>query len=51
VLHTAELFSSAPTIQAVYPSARRIALKVCRFVDYLAEVFGDEPPWDRKEVV
>jgi DNA-binding transcriptional LysR family regulator len=39
---TAEL-----TIQAVYPSARRIPLKVRRFVDYLAETLGDEPPWDR----
>ena len=37
------------TIQAVYPSAQRIPLKVRRFVDYLAETFGDEPPWDRKE--
>jgi len=36
-------------IQAVYPSARRIPLKVSRFVDYLAGNFGDEPPWDRKE--
>jgi len=35
------------TIQAVYPSARRIPLKVRRFVDYLAETFGDDPPWDR----
>ena len=35
-------------IQAVYPSALRIPLKVRRFVDYLAEAFGDEPPWDRK---
>lgn len=34
------------TIQAVYPSARRIPFKVRRFVDYLAEAFGDEPPWD-----
>lgn len=38
------------TIQAVYPSARRIPLKVRRFIDYLAETFGDEPPWDRKEM-
>ncbi|WP_454829010.1 LysR family transcriptional regulator [Paraburkholderia xenovorans] len=38
------------TIQAVYPSARRIPLKVRRFVDYLAETFGDEPSWDRKEM-
>ncbi|WP_213780946.1 LysR family transcriptional regulator [Caballeronia sp. dw_276] len=36
-------------IQAVYPSARRIPLKVRRFVDYLAVTFGDEPPWDRRE--
>ncbi|WP_028222272.1 LysR family transcriptional regulator [Paraburkholderia oxyphila] len=35
-------------IQAVYPSARRIPLKVRRFVDYLTEAFGDDPPWDRK---
>ena len=35
-------------IQAVYPSVRRIPLKVHRFVDYLADTFGDEPPWDRK---
>ncbi|AMV48286.1 LysR family transcriptional regulator [Paraburkholderia caribensis] len=35
-------------IHAVYPSARRIPLKVRRFVDYLTEVFGDEPPWDRR---
>ncbi|MEX3927336.1 LysR family transcriptional regulator [Paraburkholderia sp. BR10936] len=35
-------------IQAVYPGVRRIPLKVRRFVDYLAETFGDEPPWDRK---
>ncbi|NKJ49827.1 LysR family transcriptional regulator [Burkholderia sp. SG-MS1] len=35
-------------IQAVYPSARRIPLKVRGFVDYLIEAFGDEPYWDRK---
>jgi DNA-binding transcriptional LysR family regulator len=35
------------TVQAVYPSARRIPLKVRRFVDCLAETFGDEPAWDR----
>ncbi|HXZ08633.1 MAG TPA: substrate binding domain-containing protein, partial [Paraburkholderia sp.] len=43
--------ASELAIQAVYPSARRIPLKVRRFVDYLAETFGDEPPWDRKAVV
>lgn len=35
-------------IQAVYPSARRIPLKVRRFVEYLAEAFGDEPHWDAR---
>ncbi|OBR46252.1 LysR family transcriptional regulator [Paraburkholderia tropica] len=34
-------------IQAVYPSARSIPLKVRRFVDYLATAFGDIPPWDQ----
>ena len=38
------------TIRAVYPSARRIPPKVRRFVDYIAETFGDEPPSDRKEM-
>jgi DNA-binding transcriptional LysR family regulator len=33
-------------VQAVYPSARRIPFKVRRFVDYLVDAFGDEPPWD-----
>lgn len=41
--HAAEL-----AIQAVYPSVRRIPEKVRRFVDYLAEAFGDEPPWDQR---
>ncbi len=35
------------TIQAVYPSARHLPLKVRRFVDCLAAEFGDAPPWDR----
>jgi DNA-binding transcriptional LysR family regulator len=35
-------------IHAVYPGARRIPLKVRRFVDFLADSFGDEPPWDRE---
>jgi DNA-binding transcriptional LysR family regulator len=34
------------TIQAVYPSARHVPLKVRRFIDHLIESFGDEPPWD-----
>ncbi|WP_244808581.1 MULTISPECIES: LysR family transcriptional regulator [Caballeronia] len=33
-------------VQAVYPSARRIPFKVHRFVDYLAEAFSNDPPWD-----
>jgi DNA-binding transcriptional LysR family regulator len=35
------------TIQAVYPSARHLPLKVRRFLDYLVAEFGEEPPWDR----
>lgn len=35
------------TIQAVYPSARHLPLKVRQFVDCLAAEFGDDPPWDR----
>jgi DNA-binding transcriptional LysR family regulator len=35
------------TIQAVYPSARHVPLKVRRFIDHLIESFGDAPPWDR----
>lgn len=34
------------TIQAVYPSARHVPLKVRRFIDYLVDAFGDHPPWD-----
>jgi DNA-binding transcriptional LysR family regulator len=34
------------TIQAVYPSARHVPLKVKRFVEHLVEAFGDPPPWD-----
>lgn len=34
-------------IQAVYPSARHVPLKVRLFVDRLADDFGDCPPWDR----
>jgi DNA-binding transcriptional LysR family regulator len=34
-------------LQAVYPSTRHIPLRVRRFVDCLADTFGDDPPWDR----
>jgi DNA-binding transcriptional LysR family regulator len=34
-------------IQAVYPSARHVPLKVRLFVERLAADFGDAPPWDR----
>lgn len=34
-------------IQAVYPSALHIPMKVRRFVDYLAQAFGETPPWDQ----
>jgi DNA-binding transcriptional LysR family regulator len=33
-------------VHTVYPSAHRIPFKVRRFVDYLAEAFGNDPPWD-----
>ncbi|WP_018913187.1 LysR family transcriptional regulator [Thiomonas sp. FB-6] len=35
------------TIQAVYPSARHVPLKVRLLVERLASMFGDEPSWDR----
>jgi DNA-binding transcriptional LysR family regulator len=41
-----EYHASELMIQAVYPSARRIPLKVRQFVDYLIEAFSDEPPWE-----
>jgi DNA-binding transcriptional LysR family regulator len=34
------------TIQAVYPSARHVPLKLRAFIDHLASAFGDAPPWD-----
>ena len=34
-------------IQAVYPSALHIPMKVRRFVDYLVQAFGETPPWDQ----
>jgi DNA-binding transcriptional LysR family regulator len=34
------------TIHAVFLSARYIPQKVRRFVEYLAEAFGQVPPWD-----
>ncbi|WP_027820591.1 LysR family transcriptional regulator [Paraburkholderia bannensis] len=53
-LRSGQLIAVLPTyrttelvIQAVYPSARSIPLKVRRFVDYLATAFGDIPPWDQ----
>jgi DNA-binding transcriptional LysR family regulator len=42
-----EYQASELAIQAVYPSARHLPLKVRHFLDYLAAAFGDEPPWDR----
>ena len=35
------------TIQALYPSAHHVPLKVRRFMDRLRLDFGTEPPWDR----
>jgi len=34
------------TIHAVYPTARYVPSKVRRFMDYLAEAFGEQPSWD-----
>ena len=34
------------SMYAVYPSARHLAPKVRRFVDFLAARFRDPPPWD-----
>jgi len=34
------------TIHAVYPTARYVPSKVRRFIDHLAEAFGDRPSWD-----
>ncbi len=39
--------ASELTIQAVYPSARHMPLKVRSFIDHLVDTFGDQPPWDR----
>lgn len=41
-----EYHASDLMIQAVYPSALRIPLKVRRFVDYLIDAFGYKPPWE-----
>lgn len=35
------------TLNAVYPHSRHLSPKVRAFVDYLAEMFGPEPYWDR----
>lgn len=34
-------------IYAVYPHARHLSPKVRAFIDFLAERFGPNPPWDR----
>lgn len=39
--------ASELTIQAVFPSARHMSVKVRHLLDYLAAAFGDVPPWDR----
>lgn len=33
-------------VNAVHPPGRHVAAKVRRFVDFLVERFGPEPPWD-----
>ncbi len=37
----------AVPVQAVYPPGRHLALKVRALVDFLAERFRGEPPWDK----
>lgn len=39
--------SSRVGIYAIYPSRRLVPPKVRAFVDYLADLFGPEPYWDR----
>lgn len=39
--------ATALAIQAVYPSARHVPVKVRHFIDAVAAAFGDVPPWDR----
>jgi DNA-binding transcriptional LysR family regulator len=34
------------TIYAVYPERRQLAPKVRAFVEFAAQVFGEQPPWD-----
>ncbi|KXU84871.1 LysR family transcriptional regulator [Paraburkholderia monticola] len=38
--------ASELTIQAVYPSARHVPLKVRTFVEHLVDAFGERPSWD-----
>lgn len=42
-------FSSSDrvAVHAVYPSRRFLPVKVRAFIDYLAELYGSEPYWDR----
>lgn len=35
------------SIYAVYPHTRHLSAKVRAFIDFLAERFGGEPPWDQ----
>ncbi|HEX6958267.1 MAG TPA: LysR family transcriptional regulator [Ferrovibrio sp.] len=43
-----ESYTPAPSgIYAVYPAQRYLTPKVRAFIDFLAERFGPEPPWDR----
>ena len=34
-------------IHAVYPQQRKVMPKVRAFIDFLAEHFGDTPPWEQ----
>ncbi|MEQ8504730.1 MAG: LysR family transcriptional regulator [Rhodospirillales bacterium] len=41
-----EFEETARSIYAVYPHNRHLSAKVRAFVDFLADRFGDSPPWD-----
>lgn len=41
---------SDTAIWAVYPTSRQLAPKVRAFIDYFANIYGDEPYWDQDKI-
>jgi len=39
------------SIYAVYPSRRNLSAKVRTFIDFLSDTFGDNPQWDKIDVI